>query len=194
MFTIPPIDPYHIDHIEALHSGGSSNFNLRSSLKNAKLIGLQGTKVVRVATKFDKKFRLKAEVKTNNIYVIGNYTMNGQILVLPIKGFGKTNMSLTDTSTIVDMRGDFLERNGETFINITKFTTRMSPRHSSYYFENIFNGDPVLSETILNFMNENSELVSNTLLPGYEEALSEEFKAIANRIFNNIPMKMIFLE
>lgn len=194
LINIPSIDPYHIDYIESVHSGGSSNFNLKSSLKNTELRGLRELNVVRAATKFGQRFALKAEVKLKRLNTVGDYTMNGQILVLPIKGVGKTNMTLTDITSLVELRGDFIEKNNETFINITKFTIRMTPKRSSYYFENIFNGDPVLSETILNFMNENHEVVTNTLLPGYEEKLAERFQVISNRIFNNVPMKMIFPE
>lgn len=193
MFKLPPLDPYHVDYIEAAHSGGTSNFNLKSMIKNANVTGLSLPKVVRVATKFDKKFGLKAEVK-GNLKVYGDYTMSGQIVVLPIKGDGKANMTLTEITTLVDLRGDFFDKNGQTYINITKFTLKLTPKYAKYYFENIFNGDPVLSETINNFMNDNSELVSNTLLPGYSEKLGEKFIVVANQIFHNVPVKMIFPE
>jgi Haemolymph juvenile hormone binding protein (JHBP) len=77
-------DPYHVKNIEVSHSGGTSNFNLRSSLKDTKITGLSTAVVSRVKTKFDGKFGLKAESFTEKVEIIGNYTMDGQILVLPI--------------------------------------------------------------------------------------------------------------
>lgn len=180
--------------MEAEHSGGNANFNLKSTIKNGDLTGLSKPEIQKIATNFDKKFGLKAEVKSKHLQLIGDYTMNGQILVLPIKGIGKANMTLNDITTLVDMRGDYFEKSGKTYLNITRMSLRLTPRRAYYAFENIFNGDPTLSATISNFMNENSELVSKTLLPGYEEKLSLKFKAIANSIFGSVPMNLIFPE
>ena len=192
---MPIIDPYIIKSMQAQHTQGNSNFNLKSSLNNAQISGLVSTaKVTRVASKFGKKFALKVEAFCDKIEVSGGYTMNGQILVLPINGIGKTNISMTDVKALLDFRGDFLNKNGETFINLTSLKIKLAPKHTFFFFENIFNGDPALSETINNFMNENWEVVTSTIVPGYEEKLGEEIKIVANSVFNNVPMKLIFPE
>lgn len=195
MLGIVPTDPYFIDKADAEHSGGNANFNLRSSLKDTNVRGLAtATKLTRVATKFDKNFALKTEFKSDRIEIFGDYTMEGQILVLPIKGVGKTNVTLTNVTGIIELRGEYFDKNGETYIDITSFKFKLKPKHATFLFENIFRGDPVLSNTINNFMNENWELVANTLLPGYEARFGERFAVVANQIFKNVPMKMIFKE
>lgn len=194
-FKMPRIDPYHINSIQAEHSQGNSNFNLKSSLNDAQISGLVSTtKITRVASKFGKKFAMKVEALCDKIELSGGYTMNGQIVVLPIKGVGKANVSMSDVTALIDFRGDFLDKNGETFINLTSFKIKLTPKHTYFFFENIFNGDPVLSETINSFMNDNMELLTEALIPGYEEKLGGEFKIIANKIFQNVPMKLIFPE
>lgn len=192
---IPATDPYFIDHIGAQHESGNSNFNLRSSLNNTELRGVVSyIKVSRVATKFSKSFGMKSQAVVDNIQLIGDYTMNGQILVLPIKGIGKANLTLTDVDILIDMRGDFFEKDGEKYINVNNFKLKLGPKHASFIFENVFNGDAALSETINSFMNEHWELVIKTLIPGYELALGERFGKIANKFFHAIPMKFIFPE
>lgn len=193
--NIVSIDPYRIDFAMATHTAGNTNFNLKSSLKDVDVRGLvEFTKVLRVATKFDKKFGLKTETQTENLEISGDYTMNGQILVLPIRGIGKTNITLTDVTTLVDIRGDYIMKDGDTYIDVTSLKIKLKPKRARFYFENIFNGDKVLSETINKFMDENWEVVANTLLPDYEILLGERFKAVSNNIFRNVPMKMIFPE
>jgi Haemolymph juvenile hormone binding protein (JHBP) len=180
--------------MQVSHSGGTANFNLRSSLKKAKITGLSTAVVNKVRTKFDKKFGLKAECLTEKIEILGNYTMDGQILVLPIKGRGKMLNSMTNVKTLIDLRGDYFDKDGETYINITSFKMRLIPGGATFNFENLFNGDQELSQTINNFMNENWEIVEQTLLPGYEAKLGDEYREIANKLFHKVPMKMIFPE
>lgn len=193
-FNIPALDPFRIDYAEAAHSAGSSNFNLKSSLKDVDVIGLSTVNITRVATKFAGKVALKAEGTVKHLEISGNYKMVGQIVVLPIKGVGKVNISLDDITARVELRGEYFEKNNETFIDVMNFKVKLTPKHAKIFFENVFNGDAALSATINNFMNENWEVVINTLLPGYEERLGEKFREISNRIFKNVPMKMIFPE
>lgn len=191
---IPATDPYLIDQIEVSHSGGTANFNLKSSLTNALIKGLSDANITRVKTKFDTKFGLKVESMTKSIEIIGDYTMNGQILVLPIKGVGKARNSMTDVKSLIDIRGEFFDRDNQTYINITSFKMKLTPQGASFNFENIFKGDPQLTETINLFMNDNWEVVEQTLLPGYETQLGDRYRDIANKIFNVVPLKMIFPE
>lgn len=192
---MPAIDPYFIDHIKAEHESGNSNFNLRSSMTNTELRGVVSTiSINRVATKFNKSFGLKAQAVIKNIQLIGNYTMNGQILVLPIKGVGNANLTLTDVDALIDLRGDYFDKDGETYVNVTNFKLKLTPKHAYFLFENVFNGDAALSETINSFMNENWELVANTLVPGYELKLGDRFQKVANKFFDVIPLNYIFPE
>lgn len=192
---MPPIDPYRIKSSSAEHSGGNANFHLSSTLKEVDLFGISTANVTRVATKFaNNKLVMKAEVKVKNMELSGDYTMVGQILVLPIKGIGKTNITLEDVTARIELKADHIEKDGETYMNITTFKLKLTPKFAHFYFENVFKGDPVLTNTINNFMNENWELVFNTLFPGYEAKWSENFKEIGNKIFNNVPMKIIFPE
>lgn len=193
--NIPAVDPYFLDYAEAEHSKGNSNFNLKSSLRNASVSGFAtSAKFSRVATRFDKKFGLKAEGRTKDIKIVGDYTMSGKLLVLPINGVGKANITLIGVSAIVDLRGDYFMKNGETYIDIISFKVKLSAKGATFRFENIFKGDPHLTDSINNFMNENWELMMATLLPDYETKLGSRFKDVANLVFHHTPMKMIFLD
>ncbi|CRK96492.1 CLUMA_CG009874, isoform A [Clunio marinus] len=194
MFNVPPIDPYHIVQIDADHAKGNPNFNLRSAFVNLDVLDLSKMHISRVATKFDKKFGLKFEVLIKETTFVGNYTMNGKMVVLPIEGGGRTKILLKNTKGLFDLRGDFYEEKGETYIKVTKFKFHLEPNPATFYFEDIFKTDARLSDTINQFMNDNWELVASAMLPGYEEKLGETFKDITNNIFSRVPMNKIFLE
>lgn len=189
-----PLDPFLVDYATTNHTSGNANFNLRSSLTNTDFIGLGKSNVKRLKTKFDGSFALKSESKIEVLQLIGNYTMNGQILVLPIQGAGRCNITMLDVTAFVDMRGSYVEKNGLQYIHIDGFKIKINPKKSSFKFDNIFKGDPLLSNQINSFMNENHEVVISTLLPGYEMKFGEKFMVLANALFDKIPMKLIFPE
>jgi archaellum component FlaG (FlaF/FlaG flagellin family) len=119
-FDIPPIDPLEIESMSADHSQGSS-FNLKSALKNSLVKGVSDAVVTRVATKFDKKFQMKIEININRLEIAGDYTMEGKLLVLPIRGNGKANLTLTGMKGQVMIKGSYVERDGQQFIDIENF-------------------------------------------------------------------------
>jgi len=50
-----------------------------------------------------------------------------------------------------------------------------------------------LGDTLNAFLNENWSPILEDLKPGIEEALSQTFKEIANRVFLKVPYDQIFL-
>lgn len=181
--------------MSADHSNGNANFNLKSSLKNTLLHGVSSNvDIKKVTTKFDKKFQMKVEAIATKVELIGDYTMDGKLLILPIRGNGKTNITLENVKVTVMLKGDYVERNGETFIDINSFKLTMTPKHAVFLFTDIFKGDKLLSDNINNFMNENWELVSNTLVPSYVNQLNNQFKVYSQTVFSKVPMKNIFRE
>lgn len=169
-------------------------------------------KIMRVATKFDRKFQMKIDALAEKIEIIGDYTMDGQILVLPIKGNflfvqqglfiffkffkgnGKANITMENAKVLVIIKGEYLEKNGEIFIEIKNFSISFTPKHAVFKFTNIFKGDKALSDNINVFMNENWQVVSDLLIPSYAEKLGEQFKAYSQKVFAKVPVKNIFKE
>lgn len=193
-FNLPKLEPFRVKYVETETVGGTSNFYLKSTLKDVDIHGLTSGKLSRTATKFNKSYGLRVEGFVDKIQIIGDYTMNGKILVLPINGEGKCNVTMTNVTCFIDSRGKYFERDGETFLNITHFTLKLTPQHVTYYFANLFKNDQKLSATINDFMNEQWKLVTDNLLPPYMTRIGDMFADISNKIFNNIPFNKIFLE
>lgn len=194
-FGILPIDPFKIDNMSADHASGNRNFKLKSSLKNTSVFGLSSkVKVSRVATKFDKKFQMKIEANVELLELRGDYTMEGKILILPILGDGKCNITMKDAKVLAILKGDFVEKDGETFIELTNFTLTLNPKHATFVFTDIFKSDKKISENINQFMNENWKIIFDLLIPTYCEKLSEQFKDYSQKVFSKLPAQNIFLE
>lgn len=53
---------------------------------------------------------------------------------------------------------------------------------SSIRLENLFNGDPVLGRATSDAINDNADIFVNEIKPNLQNALSEKFTNIANKI------------
>lgn len=60
-------------------------------------------------------------------------------------------------------------------------------------FENLFNGDKLLSTTTNQFLNENWTEILKELKPVLTKAIGGIYKAIADPIFNKFPYEELFL-
>lgn len=166
MLDMPPLDPLKIDYVVVDQDGGTTAFNLKSSFRNAQIDGLAQSTIPRAAVKF-KKFAMKAESFTNQLDFYGHYTMNGQVLILPIRGEGFANVSMHELTTRHEIFGDyFTGSDGNKYVNITKYSIKFKPKWVKFRFDNLFNGDRLLGDTMNKFMNENWEPVFNGMIPG----------------------------
>lgn len=183
-----------IDHVVVDQSGATSAFNLRSSFKNSEIHGLSTSTVKKTAAKF-KKFAMKSDAYTKRMDFVGHYTMKGQILVLPIVGEGFANVSMNELTTRHEMQGEYFQgSDNNTYVNITSYKIKFTPKWVTFRFDNLFNGDKTLGETMNRFMNNNWEPVFYGLIPDYEEKFGDKFRKVANILFSQVPFNLVFLE
>lgn len=191
---LPSIEPMKIKSVSVEQLGATSAFNLRSSFKNSEIHGLSQSVLQKTVAKF-KKFGMKSDAYTDRLDFVGHYKMNGQILILPITGDGFANVSMHHLTTRHEMSGEYYQGvDDNTYVNITSYKIKFKPKWVTFRFDNLFNGDKVLGETMLRFMNDNWEPVFNGMIPGYEEKFGDKFRSVANILFHQVPFKLIFLE
>ncbi|XP_043289153.1 uncharacterized protein [Venturia canescens] len=190
-FKIFPLEPLQAGDVTIGKSGGP--VSVKQSYKNAKLYGLtKGFKLDYEAIDFDKLvFRSKAF--NDQVDFVADYTMDGQILLLPIRGKGHSNVTMLGLKTKATMECEKFEKDGETYLRVLKYDCKFTPSKVLLDFTNLFNGDPVLSAQMNKFLNENSDLVFKETQKEYEETFSLIFAKIANDIFSRVPMNKIFL-
>lgn len=189
-----PLDPMSIDFVAVEQAGGTSAFNLKSSFRDAQILGLAPSKIVKTAVRF-KKFAMKSDSYTERLDFVGRYTMNGQILVLPIRGEGFANVSMNQMITRHELYGDyFTGQDGNKYLNITNYKIKFNPKWVIFRFDNLFNGDKLLGGTMNRFMNDNWQPVFSGMIPGYEENFGKRFRDVANSLFHQVPFNVIFPE
>lgn len=192
MLNVPPIEPLQFDNVTVEQMGATSAFNLKATFTNAKLHGLSASKMIKTAVRFNK-FALKSDSFTPRMDFTGQYKMNGQILVLPIRGDGFANVSLHELTTRHEITGNYFKgADDNTYVNISHYKVKFVPKYVTYRFDNLFNGDKLLGNTMNRFMNDNWQLVFDGLISGYEMNFGEKFGQIAKRFFSQIPFDLVF--
>ncbi|XP_052871240.1 protein takeout-like [Anopheles cruzii] len=191
-FGILPLDPLAVDAL-SFEQNPSSPITLRQHFTGVLLSHLTDSTIVKYRTDL-KKLIIKAEAVTPRVQFVGNYTMNGRILLLPITGKGLANITLHRLKTYHELIGELVERNGEQFMHIRKYIVHFEPKLVTFQFENLFNGDPNLGRTMNQVLNDNWEVVFGELRNSYEETFGYIFKKISNQIFLKVPMNKVFPE
>lgn len=118
--------------------------------------------------------------------------MSGRILLLPITGSGRANLTLVNTKIEHRLIGEPYEQDGVKYMKLKDYKVAFDPKKVHIHFENLFN-DKLLSETMNRFLNENWEIAFNELKSGYSKSFGKIFKEISNRIFTKVPFDQIFL-
>lgn len=106
-----------------------------------------------------------------------------------------SNVSMHGLTTRHDMAGVYYTANdNQTYINITSYKVKFSPKKVIFRFDNLINGDPTLSNAMNQFMNDNWEPVFDGIIPGFEKEFGKKFAALSNVIFSQVPADLIFPE
>lgn len=124
--------------------------------------------------------------------MLGDYEMSGRILLLPITGNGRANITLVNSKIEHRLIGEPFEKDGVKYMRLKEYRVTFDPQRVYMHFENLFN-DATLSQTMNRFLNDNWETVFNELKTGYSKSFGKIFREISNRIFEKVPMDTMFL-
>ncbi|XP_011687141.1 PREDICTED: protein takeout-like [Wasmannia auropunctata] len=189
-FKILPLEPLAVDSIKIGESEGT--VSLQQEYRNVKLYGLtKGLQVYNYQIDWDKLI-FKSESFNPQVDFIADYKLQGNILLLPIRGEGKCNITMYDLNVKHETHYEKFEKNGDTYMRAKKYIVNFLPKHVNLHFDNLFNGDSVLGEQTQKFFNQNSDLIFKELEAPYEESFGLVFNKITNDIFTRVPMNKIF--
>jgi len=146
-----------------------------------------------------EKMKVNLEVPTFDFIInipklefVGKYSLKIRILVLNIQGQGDMNGSFENSRARVKMRATKYQKNGQTYMKFERFNLKIQIGKNKLHLKNLFNGDPSLGQIGNQFINENSELFLNEIIPGLEKNLAEIFTKTANDIVANASFDEMF--
>ncbi|KAL1460057.1 hypothetical protein WDU94_011996 [Cyamophila willieti] len=189
---IHPVDPLFLTRLDIGQGSGPVSIDL--NLKNASIIGLKHAVIKSVKYDIDN-YQFSAGFDINdNVEIVGQYSIKGKIMVLPIVGNGNCNITLVRPKLeLKELRGKPFVKNGKTYMKLEKVLISIAKVEKMHILlENLFNGNKELSDQMNVFLNENWADIIKELMPAIESALEAVVKEIGNRLFTKVPYEEFF--
>ncbi|KAH8283812.1 hypothetical protein KR054_002499, partial [Drosophila jambulina] len=162
--------------------GISLNFtdNLVHGFKDIRVVGVKG---------FGKNLTEEHAIKMvgKSMSLVGPYSVKGKVLILPVSGSGHTN-----NKAIIRFSGQPLEKDGETYLDVTDVKLTLKPGSISFLFTNLFNGDKALADSVNAFVNENSEVIYQEASASIDQAFQQLFLDLIKGVFAHRPYAKLF--
>lgn len=135
--------------------------------------------------------RLRCEYIT----ILADYKIDGKVLILPITGSGKSNLTFLDPELIIAIKAEPTERDGKTYMKFTDIKLTMNKlSRMCLNLENLFNGDKALGDNMNKFLNDNWNDVFQELKEPVLAGLSETAREYMSKTLENIPYNELFME
>ncbi|KAL6432106.1 hypothetical protein ACFW04_006673 [Cataglyphis niger] len=185
---------------EILRIGKTLRIYVMQRLKSFKILPIESLAInsVKIGESQDSMIdwdNLKLSFVSFNPQVdfIADYKLEGRILLMPIQGEGRCNLTLYNLTSKQEIHFKKFQKDGETYMQAVNYFIKFIPEHITLHFDNLFNGNTFLGEEMNRFINMNSDLIFKEFQTSFEETFGLIFIKITNDIFNRVPMNKIFL-
>lgn len=185
------LDPLKIQKMDIVQ-GGDGPINIVLNFKNVDLTGLSEA-VVKKANGFTAnptKMELGILVPVTSL--VGGYKINGKVLILPIQGEGRSNMTMENNHIQMKWTGKLVDRNGKQYYQLDKLKATFDTTRFHMHFSNLFNGDKALGDNMNVFLNENWQDILKELKPAIIDAFVKIFQSVISSVFNKVPYNELF--
>ncbi|KAE8744711.1 hypothetical protein FOCC_FOCC008619 [Frankliniella occidentalis] len=126
------------------------------------------------------------------LFILGDYTVDGRVFLLPVRGAGQLTGNMTDCKGDVHLRGTVSKRDGVDYLKYDTLAVRIAVGRGSLHLDNLFGGQQTLGDIVNAAINSNFKAFFGELKPSVERALSQEFLSVANKIVTAVPYEKLF--
>ncbi|CAG9562478.1 unnamed protein product [Danaus chrysippus] len=178
---VPSLDPFVIDELPIQLPG------VKVTFLDGKVTGLRKCQVLNVEAYLEKNVFI-LEIKCN-ITIKGKYTAVGRLLLFPINGEGDSKIKIVNSVIKLNIKTKyFKDSEGRDHFGIKNYRYTFDYGDRVHYtINNLFKGNPELSETVLQFLNENWRVVTEEFgQPVVDYAMNVTIET-AKKFFNAVP-------
>uniref|UniRef100_A0A1A9ZDH2 Uncharacterized protein n=1 Tax=Glossina pallidipes TaxID=7398 RepID=A0A1A9ZDH2_GLOPL len=193
--NLSEVDPLTPNKIH-INQGSDSPVNIDIVLTNNKIYGASNAVVTKV-TGFGKDLTKKHSITIQvpgAVSLLGDYALSGKVLILPIQGEGKSNLTLVNTVFSIDFVGMADGKDGEVYMKLKNFHLHVDPQSFIFHFDNLFNGDKALGDNMNKFLNENWKEIFNELRASIEKEFGAVVDKIISQVYTKYPYAKYFKE
>ncbi|GAB0088225.1 Protein takeout [Sergentomyia squamirostris] len=195
LLNLVRLDPVTIKSI-SIENSGNKAVNIRLMFHNVTLHGLKDIAIKKI-TGFPKDIegsKNEVEFIAPLIELVGRYSINGKVLILPIQGTGQSNFTSENVKVRARFTGRKVTKNQQDYFQTNDMKITMTTTKLWMDFENLFNGDKLLGDTTNAFLNENWMDIFNELQPDISKSYAAAIQTIINNVFAKLPYKDYFID
>lgn len=181
LLGVPPLDPFVIDELPIQLPG------VKVTFLDGKVTGLRKCQVLNVAAYLERNIFI-LEIRCN-ITIKGKYTAVGRLLLFPINGEGDSKIKIVNSVIKLNIKTKyFKDTEGRDHFGIRNYRYTFDYGDRVHYtINNLFKGNPELSNTVLQFLNENWRVVTEEFgQPVVDYAMNVTIET-AKKFFTAVP-------
>ncbi|XP_044261043.1 protein takeout-like [Tribolium madens] len=184
--NIPNLNPFEVPEVTV--GQGSGTVAVDQNFKNCLFSGFHKMKLDQFEFDFDKKI-LHFVGTFPDITKKCDYELDGKVLLLPIRGSGKSTIVLENLDVDLVFHFEEYKKNDKTFIKITSNELKLEPGHVTFNFDNLFDGDKRLGDNINHVLNDNWKEVFDDVKAGYIEVISQILMTLFTNFFAKVSLE-----
>lgn len=186
-YKIPSMEPLLLRELTATTGG-----NIKLKLDNVNVYGASDFNLKRVQASLEKlKFIIDLDLPS--LQIEGGYNIDGQIILLRIRGDGPVKGNFTNCKGFVKLQVEKTKgEDGETYLKVSSLQTKIAVGNGKLRLENLFGGDPTLGDAVNGAINSNFDAFIQELTPALESAISNTFTQIADSILSQYTYDTLF--
>lgn len=187
--NIPALEPFFIKEIAIIRG---QNQNLKAYLRNINVYGISNFEITKLKVNAAKStFRLG--VKLPFLTLEGDYDIDARLLVVPIKGNGRFSANATNCEGQGILRGEIKTLDdGTRRLQINDITFYATIGDYQIKLENLFGGDPTLSDAVHEVLNQNKDEFKAAATPFVQARVSEILGSVLNGFLGVVDYDKIF--
>ncbi|XP_030751750.1 uncharacterized protein LOC115879198 [Sitophilus oryzae] len=188
-YKIPNMLPLQISEVNV-----NTGPNLKLKIVNLNIVGLDTATLVDVGVDTEKQSML-ISLNIDKINLLGSYEIDGKILVLPLTGNGRCNITIVDGNFKYTFNYKLESRNGvEYAVMLPNDNLDFVVRRAIFDFDNLFNGNKEMGDQVNQFLNDNQQDVVKELGGTVKGTISAIIRQVAGEILANIPFRELFIQ
>ncbi|CAB3375916.1 Hypothetical predicted protein [Cloeon dipterum] len=195
-YGVPVLDPLRIDLLDVAEppEGSTRQVSLSLKMKDVDVVGLRNANLEYARIDLARE-RMSWKLTVPQVALLGKYTINGKVLLLPLRGRGDMNITLENVNVHYGFNmGLAPGKKGEIYLNPADSKLEFDTTKAHINLENLFDGEKTLSDHMNRFLNENWRELVLELGPPIAEALNQVLTQLMSNIAKTVPMKEVFPE
>ncbi|XP_008182819.1 putative beta-carotene-binding protein [Acyrthosiphon pisum] len=141
-FGVAPMDPMLINTLIPTDGNG-----LKIETTNLLVTGTRNFTINHLIADIDKQ-KYKFQVRFPHMHILGNYSIDGKIARMVIKGQGDFDLDIYGVKCNVTLLGNVIDINGLNYIRFHHISLRIAISRGSIELRNLFGGDKNLGKLL----------------------------------------------